>query len=208
MKGFKDNLLDERLYGLAVNGRSIATVTLLAGNEKEFAYGYLLTEGIAKPEEIESVMVEGTDIGVLTKDTCKVLLPKKSIVSGCGGTASYLDPERLPDLETTINPPDISYKFTSPVLEFGGFSAAVIGKDKTVEADDLSQTGAIDKAIGVAVTSGINIQEAVLALSGKVTGDIVRKVLHAGISVIFSVYPPTYFAQKTADAKKLKLVKI
>jgi len=208
MKWLKDNLLDERLYALSVNGRSIATLTLLAGREKEFAYGYLLTEGIARPEEIESVMVEETEISVLTKDTCKVLLPKKTIVSGCGGTASYLDTEKLPDLEQTINPPEISYQFTSSVLQYGGFCAAVIAGTKIFEGEDLSQMGAIDKAVGSAVITGISIQESVLVISGKVTGDIIRKTLHAGISVLFSAYPPTYFAKKTAEAKKLKLKKI
>ena len=70
--------------------------------EKEFAYGYLKTEGIIQPEEIESVMLDGAEIGVLTANPFKVLLPKKTVVSGCGGTATYLDAAKLPVLEETI----------------------------------------------------------------------------------------------------------
>ena len=208
MKGFRDGLLEERAYALTVNGRSIATVTMQAGLEKEFAYGYLLSEGIVQPSEIESVMVDGTDIGVLTRDTTKVLLPKKTVISGCGGTASYLDPEKLPVLEKTIEPPAVSFVFDSETVQLGGFSAAVVSSGKVVSADDIGQTAAIDKAFGKAILAGVDLSASALALSGKVTADMVRKALHAGVSVIFAKYPATSLAKETAEKTKLKIVKL
>lgn len=208
MKGFKDGLLEERAYALTVNGRSIAAVTMQTGMEKEFAYGYLLSEGIVQPSEIESVMVDGTDIGVLTRDTAKVLLPKKTVISGCGGTASYLDPKQLPVLETTIEPPEVSIVFDSETVRLGGFSAAVISSEIQVTANDIGQTAAIDKAFGKAVLAGIDLSSSALALSGKVTADMVRKALYAGVSVIFAKHPATTLAKETAEKTHLKILKL
>jgi FdhD protein len=208
MKGFCDGLLDERLYALNVNGRTLVSVILLAGMEKEFAYGYLATEGIVPPADIDSVMVEDTAVSVLTTNPFKVLLPKKSIVSGCGGTASYLDPAQLPVIETKATIPKFSVSFDDPVVKAGGFMAAVSGPAGQVAAVDLSQTAAIDKAVGAAVMQGAPLADSILLLSGKVTADCVRKALKAGIPFVAAVYAPTRMAADLAGVGNLTLVSI
>ena len=184
MKGFVNGLLDERLYSLTVNGRSLTSPLMLCGMEKEFAYGYLKTEGIIQPEEIESVMLDGAEIGVLTANPFKVLLPKKTVVSGCGGTASYLDAAKLPVLEETIDPPALPENLDSDVLRAGGFAAAVVSPKGFFLAEDVGQSAAIDKAVGSAILSGADLKKSALMLSGKVNADMVKKALNAGISVI------------------------
>ena len=206
MKGFVNGLLDERLYSLTVNGRSLTSTLMLCGMEKEFAYGYLKTEGIIQPEEIESVMLDGAEIGVLTANPFKVLLPKKTVVSGCGGTATYLDAAKLPVLEETIDPPALPENLDSDVLRAGGFAAAVVSPKGFFLAEDVGQSAAIDKAVGSAILSGADLKKAALVLSGKVTADMVKKALNAGISVIASGYPATNLAAETAAAGNVKLV--
>ena len=206
MKGFVNGLLDERLYSLTVNGRSLTSPLMLCGMEKEFAYGYLKTEGIIQPEEIESVMLDGAEIGVLTANPFKVLLPKKTVVSGCGGTASYLDAAKLPVLEETIEPPVLPESLDSDVLRAGGFASAVVSPKGFFLAEDVGQSAAIDKAVGSAILSGVDLKKSALMLSGKVTADMVKKALNAGISVIASGYPATNLAAETAAAGNVKLV--
>ena len=208
MKGFVNGLLDERLYSLTVNGRSLSSPLMLSGMEKEFAYGYLKTEGIIPPEEIESVMIDGAEIGVLTVNPFKVLLPKKTVVSGCGGTASYLDAVKLPVLEETIDPPALPENLDSDVLRAGGFAAAVVSPQGFYRAEDVGQSAAIDKAVGAAILGGVDLKKSALILSGKVTADMVKKALNAGISVIASGYPATNLAAETAAAGNVTLVSL
>lgn len=200
-------MLTEQLYALSVNGRFLSSVLMMKGNETEYAYGYLTTEGIVPAHKIESVMVDETDISVLTTDTLQVLPPKKTIVSGCGGTASYLDAENLPKITGTHTIPELtSFRFTSPVLKEGGFSAGILTLDSTPYlADDLGQLLAIDKAIGSALLKQEDLSSAVLLISGKVSADTVRKALYAKIPAIISKYPATSLANKMAHTGNLHL---
>ena len=196
-------MLDEHLYSLSVNGRILSSVLMLKGCEKEYAYGYLKTEGIIFPDAIESVMVDDPDISVLTRDTESVLLPKRSVVSGCGGTVSYLDAAKLPVLKTSAVFPEtemLSGIFSPEISRDGGFSAAVVSGKQIFMGDDTGVLQAADKAVGAALIKKAELSSAVLAVSGKVSADLVRKCLNAGIPGIAAKYPATTLAASIAEA--------
>jgi len=200
-------MLDEHLYSFSVNGRILSSILMMKGKEKEYAYGYLTTEGIVSADKIESVMVDDTDISVLTNDTQQILLPKKTVISGCGGTASYLDTAKLPHLDGNHRVPELNgFSFTSSVLSEGGFSAAVHTQSKTYTADDIGQTQAADKVIGATLIAKEDLTAATLLVAGKVSADLVRKSLTAGIPVIISHYPATTLATQMAKDGNLLLV--
>ena len=190
-------MLDEHLYSFSINGRILSSLLMMKGKEKEYAYGYLTTEGIVTADRIESVMVDDTDISVLTTDTQQVLLPKKTVISGCGGTASYLDAAKLPVLSTSAMFPDqksLHNVFSAETIKDGGFSAAVVSGTQIYKGDDTGQIQAADKAIGAALIKKANLSSAVLLVSGKVSADLVRKCLNAGIPGIMAKYPATTLA--------------
>ena len=209
MTAFRNGLLDEQPISLTVNGRGLVTVMMLKEMTGEFAAGYLTTEGIVPYAEIESVMQNSAGVSVLTKNPFKVLLPKKSVISGCGGTASYLDPEKLPVLDKSIPvPPEIcSLDFRGDIIRAGGFGAKVLKNGKiAASAEDIGQYTALDKVVGRLLMDNIPPEETAILISGKVTADLVRKCLHARISVLASKYPPTSLAYDAAKAGKLTLV--
>ncbi len=208
---FSSGLLNEQAFALTVNGRNLLSVLMLPENLEEFARGYLATEAVIPVDEIESIMIDGQTIGVLTTNPFKVLLPKRAVVSGCGGTASYLDPAKLPVLGSGVTVPwsILAAEFPSDILTLGGYSAAVRILDGGIFlASDLNQHTALDKATGLLFRSGRRPNEACLILSGKVTADTVRKTLNAGYSILASYQPPTALAVETADACNLTLVSI
>jgi len=209
MTAFLNGLLNEQPVSLTVNGRGLATVMMMKDMTEEFAAGYLTTEGIVPYTDIESVMQTETGVSVLTKNPFKVLLPKKSVVSGCGGTASYLDPEKMPVLESCIPiPKDIlNHEFSSRVIKAGGFGAAAFAEGMVAAcAEDIGQFTALDKVVGRLLMEGIPPESTAVLVSGKVTADMVRKCLHAKISVLASKQPPTYLAAEVAKNGKLTLV--
>jgi FdhD protein len=209
MTAFQNGLLDEQPVSLTVNGRGLVTVMMLKDMAKEFAVGYLMTEGIVPYEEIESIMQTETEVSVLTKNPFKVLLPKKSVISGCGGTASYLDPEKLPVLESCIPVPKnmLKHEFSGDIIKAGGFGAAAFADGK-MEAcvEDIGQYASLDKVVGRLLLEGIPPESTAVLVSGKVTADMVRKCLHAKISVLASKLPPTHLAVEVAKNGKLTLV--
>jgi FdhD protein len=77
---------------------------------EEFVTGFLYTERIIrKLEDIESLHIEEKSAGmpnasVLTKKSFFDNASSKTVLSGCGGDTSYLDPDRLPKIQsdTTI----------------------------------------------------------------------------------------------------------
>jgi FdhD protein len=202
-------LLHEEVYSLTVNGRILASVALLPGMLEAFATGYLITEGLVPYQDIESVMVEKNTIGVLTVNPFKVLLPKRSVISGCGGTASYLDPAKLPVLKDafTVPFPTLNTDFPEDISDAGGFSAAAVLSDGQViaSASCLSLYSAFDKTVGAAEKAGAH--EYAVVCSGKVTADLVRKCLNAGVPVLASEKPPTSLAVRMAEQGNLTLVR-
>ncbi|MDV0443370.1 formate dehydrogenase accessory sulfurtransferase FdhD [Methanorbis rubei] len=202
-------LLPEQPFALTVNGRNLLSILMMPNDLEEFAYGYLATEAIIPSDEIESVMIDGQTIGVLTTNPFKVLLPKRAVVSGCGGTASYLDPAKLPVLGKGITAPSslLTADFPDDILSLGGYSAAARFLDgETFLASDLSQHTALDKVTGLVLKNGRELADAILLLSGKVTADTVRKTLNAGYSVLVSCLPPTALAVQLADSCGLTLM--
>lgn len=201
-------LFDEQVYSLTVNGRNLVSAALLPNMLEEFAVGYLITEGFASYEDIESVMVDKNTISVLTVNPFKVLLPKRSIISGCGGTASYLDPAKLPVLEDSyrISLSALHQNFSAEIEIAGGFSAAAVFSDgNTVMTSCLSLYSAFDKTIGAA---GKKSAEYAVVCSGKVTADLVRKCLNAKVPVLASYKPATALAVKMAEKGNLTIVKL
>lgn len=209
MTAFLNGLLNEQPVSLTVNGRGLATVMMLREITEEFAVGYLTTEGIVPYADIESVMQNDAGVSVLTKNPFKVLLPKKSVLSGCGGTASYLDPEKLPVLESCIPVPKniLKHEFASDVIMAGGFGVKAFADGKIVaSAEDLGLFTALDKVVGRLLMEGIPPECTAALVSGKVTAELVRKCLHAKISVLASKQPPTHLAAEVAKNGKMTLV--
>ncbi len=64
---------------------------------KEFVAGHLYSERIVSAiEEIESIEVEGDVARAIVANPIRAIVPRRPIVSGCGGIASFLDESKLP----------------------------------------------------------------------------------------------------------------
>ena len=91
------DIVDEIPFALFINGRHAITTMTIPVNLEDLITGYLFTEEIIKTiKEIESIKIEKSRISVITKNLFKVPPPKKTILSGCGGSISFIDVEKLP----------------------------------------------------------------------------------------------------------------
>jgi FdhD protein len=207
---------EEVVVSLTVNGRNL--MTALAGPDalEEFVIGFLFTEQIIRSlEEIESIRQEKNSFSVLTTQPFRVLGQKKILLSGCGGSSSFLDARRLPKITSTlvVTPENLRSALqqitkTGPAPRAGGIhQAGLIAPEGTLyQAEDIGRHNALDKAIGIGLKHHLPMTECYAVCSGILSSEMVRKCLVAGIPLIASPAGSTTLAIEVSDKTGLCVV--
>jgi FdhD protein len=210
------DVVEEIPIALFVNGRHAMTAMMSPVNLEDFVTGYLFTEQIIKgADEIESIKIEKNRVSVITKNLFKVLGPKKTILSGCGGSTSYIDPDKLPKIKSDFV---ISTEKIRDVIKTvldsdihrttGGIHVvALVGKEKTFSvAEDIGRHNALDRVIGFGLRTGIDFSQTLVISSGRISSEIVRKCLIANIPVIVSRSATTTLSIEIAEKTGLTVI--
>jgi len=204
----KDYVAEEKPLHIFLNRVHYATIYSSPSNLKELTVGHLLSEGIVKSiEEIETVALkeeEGTcrvklkTIVNLQKRLKLAGLYSRIILSACGSRAPYQYSGKLPKIKSTIKIKAETVFNSVNQLNFiaetfrktGGVHVAAIFKVNGVLAafaEDVGRHNAVDKVIGIGASNKTNFAERFLALSGRLSGDIVLKAARVGLPVIASL---------------------
>lgn len=200
---------EESPTAVFINGRHAVTVLLKPEESDTYVTGYLFTEQyIKKREDIESIRIEKNRVSVITTNIFTSPGPKKTILSGCGGTVSYIDTTKLPVLldACTISPDDL-------------FAAVHEGEDdqkkslvyaslwakgkKLVSSTDLGDDQVLDRMIGSALIEACGFSGTYCIFSGCITSEIVRKCLVAQIPLVMTTGTLTTLAVQIAEKNGL-----
>jgi len=209
-------VIEEVPLALFVNGRHAMTAMMSPVQLEEFVTGYLFTEQIIKGiDEIESIRIDKNRMSVITKNLFKVLGPKKTILSGCGGSTSYIDTEKLPKITSdyVISPQEI-WSSAKAVLNSeihvttgGVHIVALLDHEKVLAvSEDIGRHNALDRVIGTALRKGIDLSHSYVIVSGRISSEMVRKCLIANIPVIVSRGATTTLAVEIAEKTGLAVV--
>jgi FdhD protein len=209
-------VVEEIPIALFINGRHSMTAMMSPVNLEDFVTGYLFTEQIIKNiDEIESIKIEKNRISVITKNLFKVLGPKKTILSGCGGSTSFIDVEKLPKIHSdfSISAGAITTALRS-VLDSdihrttGGFHMVVLLDSQHVisVAEDIGRHNAVDRIIGHALRNGIDLSKTFVISSGRISSEMVRKCLTANIPIIVSRSATTTLSVDIANKTGLTVI--
>jgi FdhD protein len=203
-------VIEETPVAVFVNGRHLTTVILSPVGFQEFITGYLYTEEIARTvDDIESIRIEDNRISALTKNPFRRGSVKKTILSGCGGSVSYIDTQRLPSIDSdlTVILADIQAALSAlPASSPLEVVALVDGSFVAACAEDLDRHNALDRVIGHGLRSGLEFSRMITLSTGQVTSEMVRKCLVANIPVLVSTDLPTALAVNVAKEAGLCLV--
>jgi len=92
--------------------------------------------------------------------------------------------------------------------ETGGVHSAAIsdGKEILVFREDIGRHNAVDKVIGSLVLAGITLSDKILLTSGRISSEIITKVIYAGVPVIISKSAPTQKAIEYAIKENITLI--
>jgi FdhD protein len=208
--------VEEVPVALFVNGRHAMTAMMSPVQLEDFVTGYLFTEQIIKSvDEIESIRTEKNRISVITRNLFKVLGPKKTILSGCGGSASYIDTEKLPKIKSDfgmsrdkINDSVRTVLSSDTHHLTGGIHiVALLDAEKVVTvSEDIGRHNAVDRVIGFGLRAGIDFSRTFIISSGRISSEMVRKCLIANIPMIVSRSATTTLSVEIAEKTGVTVV--
>ena len=212
----------------------VAVTMRTPGHDAELAIGFLLSEGLLAGPDLVGLTVEvGDPADVATPENELVVrirraldpatVPVRAFVASasCGicGRASLDDvaircaplrPGPRVDAAVIAALPDRLRTGQSVFEQTGGLHASglfdPVGR-LLAAREDVGRHNALDKLIGAAALAGeLPLHDRVLAVSGRVSFEIVQKAAMAGISVVAAVSAPTDLAVEAAARVGMTLV--
>lgn len=218
-------LPEEAAVALSYNGTTQAVMMATPDDLVDFAYGFSLTEGIATPEEIESVRPVDTPRGIdlqiwLTPQAQARQTARRRHMTGpvgCGlcGIDSLDEalrpPLPVPDLAFTMAPEEIRaaiaslpgaqplHDATRAVHAAGFWSNGLVAV-----REDVGRHNALDKLAGH--LARVPHAPGAVLLTSRVSIDMVQKVAALGAPMLIAVSAPTAHAVDMADQAGLTLV--
>jgi len=223
-----DEVAVEEPLELLVDGHPVSVVMRTPGDDEELMLGFLVTEGIVKNEgEVDRIALdygENKAIAFL-KEGLKLDLEKLSrhmfSASSCGicGKATLeavmSDHPRIADMNQRLSEVHLlsSLERMEAVQETfqitGGLHAVALFSlrgELLIMKEDIGRHNAVDKVIGSALLLGIDLKEAYLVVSGRVSFEIMQKTLAARIPCLAAVSAPSSLAVSFAKEGNVTLV--
>jgi len=211
----EDLIVTETEIQLSVQCQVVAVFSCSPANIEELAAGFLVSSGIVNPDNRilhleylpakNQIEVNLDDNSVFKNKTLRISKP-----SGCG---SGLQLVTEPDVKNriisvfSITPAKISKlmdsfgKSSALFKSTGGVHSAAISDcdNILVFAEDIGRHNAVDKAIGSMYLQKQAFNEKILLCSGRISSEIVIKMIHTGIGMVISRSAPTHKAVELAD---------
>jgi len=210
---------------IEVNGEELATLLCSPTDLTALAVGFLFSSGIVNnSKSIGKVVIDRERWKASTSiDRPAVplkMLSRRVYTSGCGKGIIYYNPldlmlrtARLP-----IGSPLDALQIAESMKAFlristehretrGVHSCALASSDGILfYKDDIGRHNALDKIIGEALLNSVLLEDKVLLSSGRVSSEIVSKVLRSRIPVVVSAGAPTNQAVKLSQESNLTLI--
>ena len=222
-----DFVAEEKPLHLFVNNTYWATILCSPADLKEMAVGHLLSEGVLKSTaEIDEVILKEDENSCYVKlksevkveDRIKLSrLHARVVTSACGSGSPYQYTRKPAKLKSKLTvKAEVLFNSVNQ-LNFkaelfrrtGGVHAAAIYKaDGTLVAmaEDVGRHNAVDKVIGMAALNQTDFNECFLALSGRLSGDVVFKASKVGLPIVGSLAAALSSGIEMAQQANLTLV--
>ena len=215
-----DQLAVEEPLQVVIDGRPLAVLMRTPGDDEVLILGFMLSEGIiSKKSDVTRIDLEARDnhaLVFLTDDhpmDWERLTRHLFSASSCGlcgkvtidailqshpAIASKFSLER----EILLEAPHAMRKAQDTFESTGGLHAsAIFDSNGTLLAlrEDVGRHNALDKVIGHALTSDIDLSATFLLVSGRISFELMQKALAAGIPLIAGISAPSSLAVEFAN---------
>ena len=221
-------LPEEVAVALTFNGTTQAVMMATPDDLVDFGYGFALTEGIARPDEILSVEVEtlpnGRDVQIWLRPEAEARLAvrRRTMTGpvGCGLCGIDSIDQALREVPVIAHS-----RFRMTPSEVMGAVSALPGQQRLHDAtravhcaglwtagaialsrEDVGRHNALDKLAGAMVRSGTHPTDGAVVLTSRVSIDLVQKVAMLGAPVIIAVSAPTAESVSLAEQAGITLI--
>jgi FdhD protein len=222
-------LAEEVPVALSYGGTTEAVMMATPADLEDFGVGFSLTEGLARPGEIEEVAVVAVEGGIdiqitLAPGAGQRLADRRRRMAGpvgcglCGLDSIAAVARRLapvPASALALAPAEVSRAMAllpAGQALHGATRAAHAAAFFTPAAgivalrEDVGRHNALDKLTGALVRAGTDPSEGALLLTSRVSIDLVQKVAALGAPVMIAASAPTAHACRLAQATGITLV--
>ncbi len=219
-------LPEEVAVALSFNGSTQAVMMATPSDLTDFAYGFALTEGIATPDQIESVEAvetpKGIDLQIWVSDAAQSrLAARRRTMAGpvgcglCGIDSIEQAVRKVPHVAPSpfrMSPEQVNAAVASltaqqplhDITRAAHCAAYWTPQGIFAAREDVGRHNALDKLVGHVVRNG-RPQGAVI-LTSRVSIDMVQKVATLGAPILIAVSAPTATAVDLAEEAGITLI--
>ncbi len=221
----EDLIIRELPLTVMINGRELVTLLCSPGELRDLACGFLFFEGVIKDKkDIKDISIGKNNNYInieLRKgiDMPQDIFSRRIISSGCGKSSLFYDSQDIKDCKQIdsnmrVKKDDITVlmkeldKKSKLFKDTGGTHSAALASSGSIEvfAEDIGRHNALDKVFGKCLLNDINTEDKVILTTGRISSEIVIKVMKRGIPVLISRSAPTDMAVKLAGESGITLV--
>ena len=198
--GSSESLLDpvicEEWFNLYLNNKLIYQTPVLDQEIDALIEGLLYVKGHIKEKEGYDVEQKGRSWYV-SSETAKSGHPFRQMVENAfseinsGVHLPRVASDRVYRADEILNLMGEFQKLPSVYHKTGGVHMAAFATDRILYwADDVSRRNSVDKVIGKVLLGGRNLEDGIFVSSGRISSDIVIRLIKTGVKLIASVSAP------------------
>lgn len=221
------SLPEEVPVAVTVNGSTQAVMMCTPADLEDFATGFAFTEGVARPDQIESLEIVETPAGIEARlwvpdAVAEALAARRRAMMGpvgcglcgiesleqalralpvlpSGGAIGFAEAASGPEALRAHQPlHDLTH-----AVHAAGFMLA--GQGIVMAREDVGRHNALDKLIGALLRAGVDPAEGAIVLTSRVSVEMVQKTVLAGCPILIAVSAPTAHAVRLADTAGLSV---
>ncbi len=193
-KEIEDWVAAEDSYELYINNALIDAIVVSPLDLEAHAVGYVVTEGLVEPDEVEGVSQKGCRVFIKTSDG-KDVVPSKTVWRNSAYRGSN-GPSITPISSNVLIEPALIVQCARQITEqaknwkkSGGVHISLLFNSEgelIKAAEDIGRHNSVDKVVGYALLHGIPLAETILACSGRQPEGMVLKAARAKIPIVLT----------------------
>lgn len=218
-------VISEISLKILVNGEELVSLLCLNQCHKELAIGFLYNEGIINSmEDIREINYNERLFAVMIELNPEIIIDRqeslRSITSGGGKCYAYINPlkksqfkfvrtKQIFSMNEILNNMEIFIKQSEIFKTIGGVHSVLFcNSNFHVLNEDIGRHNCFDKISGILLQEGqMSISnESMVFVSGRISSEIMTKIIRLGVPVIVSRSTPTTAAVKLAREHNITLL--
>ncbi|MEI6608960.1 MAG: formate dehydrogenase accessory sulfurtransferase FdhD [Deltaproteobacteria bacterium] len=225
IKDITKKVIAEISLKVIVNGTELVSVLCLNQYQEELALGFLYNEGVINSySDVENIYFNDKMLAVIINLKEGVIIDRqeslRSLTSGCGKCYTYINPLKKSQYKEVES--DATYSINSILnsmnnfvsrskiyIDVGGVHSVLLHTpDYEILIEDIGRHNCFDKITGLMLKqSKLDLfGKSLVFVSGRISSEIMTKIIRMGVPVLVSKSTPTTAAVKLAQQHNVTLL--